>query len=346
MLVSARERLPAARFALERHRELAARRRAPDLIYANAALQWVPDHETLIPRLFAALAPGGVLADPDARQPRGAHAPPDARGGGRGALGEPSATPTSCAPQLLRHRRLLRPAGRRRRQGRRLAHRLPAPMASAAAIVEWVRGTGLKPFVDRAAAPNCRPVTWPNTSGASTRAYPARTDGKRLLAFPRMFIVAQRKRMSTTVRPSARRAARRAGRRRRAAGLRPLQRRRSAHAQEPGAAGRDGRRSSAPACSTSRSTAKTARPVGGEAEHAALVAELALAAAHRHARRRARASGGPPGLCRRHGRRSPAAPAHRLCHIMVPKVESVADVRAGRRGARRRRRRGACRCTC
>ncbi|AJE45915.1 methyltransferase domain-containing protein [Celeribacter indicus] len=32
------------------------------LIYANAALQWVPDHHALLPRLAQALAPGGWLA--------------------------------------------------------------------------------------------------------------------------------------------------------------------------------------------------------------------------------------------------------------------------------------------
>lgn len=35
---------------------------APALIFSNAALQWVPDHEVLLPRLVAMLAPGGTLA--------------------------------------------------------------------------------------------------------------------------------------------------------------------------------------------------------------------------------------------------------------------------------------------
>lgn len=34
----------------------------PALIFANAALHWVPDHAALFPRLAGALAPGGVLA--------------------------------------------------------------------------------------------------------------------------------------------------------------------------------------------------------------------------------------------------------------------------------------------
>ena len=37
-------------------------RTAPALIYSNAALHWLPDHETLLPRLSRLLAPGGVLA--------------------------------------------------------------------------------------------------------------------------------------------------------------------------------------------------------------------------------------------------------------------------------------------
>lgn len=35
---------------------------APDLIFSNAALHWVADHERLFPRLLGSLAAGGVLA--------------------------------------------------------------------------------------------------------------------------------------------------------------------------------------------------------------------------------------------------------------------------------------------
>ncbi len=34
----------------------------PDLIYSNAALHWLDDHEGLFPRLLQSVAPGGVLA--------------------------------------------------------------------------------------------------------------------------------------------------------------------------------------------------------------------------------------------------------------------------------------------
>ena len=61
MLTSARERLPQCRFEAG---DIGTWQPtvAPDLIFANASLQWVSDHETLLPRLLGLLAPGGVLA--------------------------------------------------------------------------------------------------------------------------------------------------------------------------------------------------------------------------------------------------------------------------------------------
>src|SRR3954463_16393177 len=33
-----------------------------DLVFSNAVLQWIGDHESLVPRLFSFVRPGGVLA--------------------------------------------------------------------------------------------------------------------------------------------------------------------------------------------------------------------------------------------------------------------------------------------
>ncbi len=65
------------------------------------------------------------------------------------------------------------------------------PMESAAAIVDWVRGTGLKPFVDRL-PPDLQESYLATYERRIATAYPERSDDKRLLAFPRMFIVARK----------------------------------------------------------------------------------------------------------------------------------------------------------
>jgi len=194
MLVSARERLPAARFAFGDIATWApaSSAEAPDLIYANAALQWVPDHETLIPRLFAALAPGGVLAIqmPDNRQE------PTHRLMRAVAAEAPWKEPIGDADKLRTE--LLGIGGYYDLLARDAAnvdvwhtiyqHR----MTSAAAIVEWVRSTGLKPFVDPL-SDALRASFLAEYERRVDAAYPMRTDGQRLLAFPRMFIVAVRK---------------------------------------------------------------------------------------------------------------------------------------------------------
>jgi len=192
MLASARERLPQARFELSDIATWAPQDQAPNLIYANAALQWVPDHEQLIPRLFAALAPGGVLAIqmPDNREE------PTHRLMRAVAAEAPWAEPIGNADRL---RTLLLPLGGYYDLLAPAAARVDVwhtiyqhPMADAAAIVEWVRGTGLKPFVDRLPA-DLQASYLAEYERRVDRAYPVRTDGKRLLAFPRMFIVAQKK---------------------------------------------------------------------------------------------------------------------------------------------------------
>jgi trans-aconitate 2-methyltransferase len=191
MLKSARERLPAARFELG---DIATWQPElpPDLIYANASLQWVPDHETLIPRLFASLAPGGVLAiqmpdnreEPTHRLMRqvAAEAP------WAEAIGDADRLRTLLLPLAGYYDLLAAEAAQVDVWRTAYQH----PMASAAAIVEWVRGTGLKPFVDRL-PPELQAGYLAEYEQRIAAAYPPRTDGQRLLAFPRMFIVAQRK---------------------------------------------------------------------------------------------------------------------------------------------------------
>ena len=61
MLAAARKRLPNVRFA-EADIGSWADEGPFDVILANAVLQWLPDHERLLPDLAGRLAPGGSLA--------------------------------------------------------------------------------------------------------------------------------------------------------------------------------------------------------------------------------------------------------------------------------------------
>ncbi len=190
MLASARERLPGVSFVLG---DIArwVPDTAPDLIYANASLQWVGGHGDLFPRLFDSLAPGGVLAIqmPDNRQEPthrlmrevAAEAP------WREPIGDADALRTELLG-IGGYYDLLAPRAARIDVWHTVYQHV---MASPAAIVEWVRATGLKPFIDPL-GDSLRESFLAEYERRIAAAYAVRSDGRLLLAFPRMFIVAQR----------------------------------------------------------------------------------------------------------------------------------------------------------
>ncbi|MBS0389760.1 MAG: trans-aconitate 2-methyltransferase [Proteobacteria bacterium] len=195
MLATARQQLPQAHFALA---DIAAwapeQGDAPDLIYANAALQWVGAHETLVPRLFAQLAPSGVLAiqmpdnldEPSHRLMREvAGLPQFAR-----HIGDAARVRTGILPIGGYYDLLAAPEARAASVD--VWHTIyQHPMDSAGAIVQWLRGTGLKPFVE--GLPSALQGDFlAEYERRVDAAYGVRADGRRLLAFPRLFIVAQR----------------------------------------------------------------------------------------------------------------------------------------------------------
>lgn len=192
MLEAARARLPQARFELSDIARWHVDGDAPDLVYANASLQWIPDHEQLIPKLFAHLAPGGVLAiqmpdnldEPSHRLMRETAA--DSRWAAHiGAADQVRARILSAQ----RYYDLLAGEAQAVDVWRTTYHHL---MQTPSDIVQWLRSTGLKPFVDALPAEQ-QPEFLAEYERRLAQAYPPRADGRRLLAFPRLFIVAIRR---------------------------------------------------------------------------------------------------------------------------------------------------------
>ena len=126
-----------------------AAREAFDLVFSNAALQWVPDHEALLTRLTAALADGGQLA---VQVPANADHPSHttafavaAESPFREALNGYEREWPVLAPEA--YAILLHCLGFRRQHVRLqvYAHELE----SRAAVIEWVRGTLLTDYERR-----------------------------------------------------------------------------------------------------------------------------------------------------------------------------------------------------
>ncbi|TPP12049.1 trans-aconitate 2-methyltransferase [Rhizobium glycinendophyticum] len=188
MLAKARARLPDVTFLKG---DLATWRphRAVDLLYANAVFQWLPNHLDILAALMEHLSPRGVLAVqmPD-NLGEASHVAMEETGGD----GPWSA---AFAGGRIRRARLPSPANYLQRlqpisASVEVWHTVYYhPMADAEAIVAWVEGTGLRPYL-AAVAPEQRDAFRAAYLKRIDVAYPPMADGRRLLAFPRLFLVA------------------------------------------------------------------------------------------------------------------------------------------------------------
>jgi trans-aconitate 2-methyltransferase len=188
MIAAARARLPSTRFELA---DIAtwSPSHSVDVILANASLQWLPDHASLYPRLVGHLSPGGALAvqTPDNLQEPAHRLVREVAAEGPwsrkiGAVSHPARHDASF------YYALLRPLCQAVDVWRTTYFH---PLAGPAAVVEWFKGTALRPFL----APlddDERARFLERYLALIARAYPALDDGTVLLPFPRLFIVARR----------------------------------------------------------------------------------------------------------------------------------------------------------
>jgi len=162
------------------------------LLFSNAVLQWVDDHETLFPRLMGMLVPGGILA---VQMPRNFDAPSHvlmreaAQAGPWAASLKPLLRPDPVGSPAAYYDRL---ALLSRDDLDVWETEYLHVLSGEDAVLAWMRGTALRPLLtalsgadreefERACAERLR------------RAYPCRADGHTLLPFRRIFIVARAK---------------------------------------------------------------------------------------------------------------------------------------------------------
>jgi trans-aconitate 2-methyltransferase len=158
-----------------------------DLIFSNAALQWLEGHEALVPRLLSFLAPGGVLA---VQMPRNFDAPSHVLM--RALASEP---PWSGRIPLRRP-----PVGTPAAYYDLLAPRTAAldiweteylhVLKGDNPVLHWVRGTALLPVMAALSGPELDAFI-ATYAARLAQAYPPQPDGSTLFPFRRLLLLAR-----------------------------------------------------------------------------------------------------------------------------------------------------------
>jgi trans-aconitate 2-methyltransferase len=159
-----------------------------DLVFSNAALQWVGDHQRLLPRLIEAVAPGGVLAVQMPSNHDFLTHKLMRQAAAEGPWGErlAGARPPSPVKPLEFYYDLLAPRCARLTLWETNYIQI---IETIDGMIEWLRGTGLRPFLARLDAAE-QPVFVERYKALLADAMPPRPDGKRLLPYPRLFFIA------------------------------------------------------------------------------------------------------------------------------------------------------------
>ena len=177
-----------------------------DLLFSNAVFHWLRHAERIptLVRLFQGLKPGGVLA---IQVPDNYHAPSHSlmrevaskegapwsssfAGANIGGLDDtsrpdldPIETPNAFYDALIPHAESVN-------VWRTEYYHV---LADAHAIVEWVKGTGLQPYLHRIGDGDAKNAFLAEYEKRLAEAYPKLADGKVLLGYPRLFLVAVKK---------------------------------------------------------------------------------------------------------------------------------------------------------
>jgi trans-aconitate 2-methyltransferase len=190
MLRKARERLPKCEF-VEADIATWTPDARTDLLFANAVIQWLPDHTAVLRRLLEALPEGGVLAVqmPDnTREPALRFQREVGESGPWANHPEIKAAPRDDLPPVEAYYDLLKPVCTHIDIWHTVYNHV---MTSPEAITEWFKGSSLQPFLSPLDA-KAREQFLAAYTKKITSAYKPRFDGQVLLKFPRLFILAVR----------------------------------------------------------------------------------------------------------------------------------------------------------
>ena len=159
-----------------------------DVLYSNAALHWLDDHERLFPRLMGFVANGGVLA---VQMPRNFREPSHT------AMAESVDAGPWCAklapalrafpmPEVGAYYDWLAPPARTLDIWETVYSQA---LDGDDPVAEWTKGSSLKPLLD-ALDEGERHAFFADYAARCRKAYPKRADGRTLFPFRRLFIVA------------------------------------------------------------------------------------------------------------------------------------------------------------
>lgn len=162
-----------------------------DVVFSNAALQWVPMHSVLFPHLFNQVAPGGALA---AQMPAHSHFNSPLHQAILETAGDKSwrhlmataLNAMSKEPPSFYYNLLQPLAARLDIWETGYYHVVDSPQS----LVEWFRGTGLRPFLSALENEGQRKEFEKQLLERYTQAYPPQNDGRILFPFRRLFIIA------------------------------------------------------------------------------------------------------------------------------------------------------------
>lgn len=192
MLREARAALPSVRWVRADLRTWAPRS-PQDLVFSNAALQWLPDHRRLLPRLWRHVAPGGALAfqvpaPGPAREPWARARDRVLRRPGYRRLRVADPVEENVLSLAGYYDRLAPGATRVELWDQEYGHVLPGPES----VVEWTKGTALRPVLAKLRSEEARADFTRRYATEIARTYRRRRDGRVLFPFLRRFVIAYR----------------------------------------------------------------------------------------------------------------------------------------------------------